>query len=459
MNASSDSQREDPPASVPALPPDKQAGESLWQIHKAERGVWSEKMLRSLVRGVKGGKWFSLIDKVHSDRTLSLAWEKVKSNAGACGVDGITIARFAKDSPTRLLAVKEHLQNGSYQPKPVKRVHIPKVGSKQKRPLGIPTVTDRVVQQAVRMVIEPIFEHRFAKHSYGFRPERSCRDALKRVNGQLAEGYTHVVDIDIQGYFDAIDQSRLMQLLENDVSDGRVLTIIERFLKAGVLENGDWDPSNTGTPQGGVISPLLSNLYLDELDHLMEASGYAMTRYADDMVILCKSAAEAETALHRVCLWMEQVNLTLHPEKTHIVDMQEAGARFDFLGYRFKRTGRGRIIRLAHPKSEAMLRDVVRKYTRRCNRYGMTMIISLLNPKLQGWFGYFKHAYWGQHRDLDQWIRMRLRSVYRRHHRKRGRERSTDHQRWPNRHFTELGLFSLQTAHSEAASLRNGVKH
>jgi RNA-directed DNA polymerase len=200
VNASSGRNCEGKPASVPARP-DKQAGEDLWRVHKAERGVWSEKMLRTPVRGVKGGKWFSLIDKVYSDRTLPLAWEKVRSNAGACGVGGITIARFEKDSESRLLAVKEHLKNGSYQPKPVKRVRIPKPGSKQTRPMGIPTVTDRVVQQAVRMVLEPIYEHRFAQHSYGFRPERSCRDALRRVDGQLAEGHTHVVDIDIQGYW------------------------------------------------------------------------------------------------------------------------------------------------------------------------------------------------------------------------------------------------------------------
>lgn len=222
MNPSNERGGEAKPAAVPAQP-DKQAGESLCAIHKAERGVWSEKMLRTLARGVKGGKWFSLIDKVYSERTLSLAWEKVRSNAGACGVDGITIARFEKDSQERLLTVREHLKDGSYQPKPVKRVRIPKPGSKQTRPLGIPTVTDRVVQQAVRMALEPIYERRFAEHSYGFRPERSCRDALRRVNGQLAEGYTHVVDIDIQGYFDSIDQERLMGLLEEDVSDGPLL--------------------------------------------------------------------------------------------------------------------------------------------------------------------------------------------------------------------------------------------
>ena len=458
MNTSSERSGEDRPATVPAQP-DKRAGEDLWRDHKAERGVWSEKMLRTLARGVKGGKWFSLIDKVYAERTLSLAWEKVRSNAGACGVDGITIARFEKDSQERLLTVREHLNNGSYQPKPVKRVRIPKPGSKQTRPLGIPTVTDRVVQQAVRMVLEPIYEHRFAQHSYGFRPERSCRDALRRVSGQLADGYTHVVDIDIQGYFDSIDQGRLMKLLKEDVSDGPLLEIIERILKAGVLEEGEWEASEEGTPQGGVISPLLSNLYLDELDHLMEAEGYAMTRYADDMVVLCKSAEEASRALKRVREWMEQVQLTLHPEKTHIVDMQEAGAYFDFLGYRFRRGRRGKIAPLVRPKSEQKLKESIRKQTKRCNQHSMTTIIEHINPILRGWFGYYKHAYKGQHLKLDQWIRMRLRSIYRKRHRRRGRGRGSDHQRWPNRHFTELGLFSLQAARWEAASLHRGAKH
>ncbi len=458
MNPSSKRNCESKPATVPAKP-DKQAGESLWQKHKAERGVWSEKMLKTLVRGVKGGKWFSLIDKVDADRTLSIAWEKVHSNAGACGVDGITVGHFDKDSEARLLTLKEHLKSGTYQPKAVKRVRIPKAGSNQTRPLGIPTVTDRVVQQAVRMVLEPIFEHRFAEHSYGFRPGRSCHDALRRVDGQLAEGSTHVVDIDIQGYFDTIDQERLMKLLAEDVSDGRVLEIIECFLKAGVHEDGVWEMSETGTPQGGVISPLLSNLYLDELDHLMESRGYAMTRYADDMVILCKSAAEAEQALSCVKEWMAKVRLHLHPEKTRLVDMNEVDAHFDFLGYRFKRSKRGKIMPLARPKSVQKLRDSIRKKTRRCNRHSMSVIIERINPSLRGWFAYFKQAKRNQHQGLDGWVRMRLRSIYRKRHKGKGRGRGRDHHRWPNRHFTELGLFSLVAAQREAVSLRNGVKH
>lgn len=450
MNASSEGRREERPASVPAKP-DKQAGDVLSLMRQGERGVWSEKMLRTLARGVKGGKWFSLIDKVYSDRTLSLAWEKVRSNAGGCGVDCISIGHFAKDSEARLLAVKEHLRSGSYRPKAVKRVRIPKPGSKQTRPLGIPTVTDRVVQQSVRMALEPIYEHRFAAHSYGFRPGRSCHDALGRVSGQLADEYTHVVDIDIEGYFDTINQERLMRLLEDDVSDGRLLALIESFLKAGVLEDGIWRTSDDGTPQGGVISPLLSNLYLDELDHLMESSGYEMTRYADDMVILCRSGGEAERALGVVQDWMEQVSLKLHPEKTRTVDMTEVGAHFDFLGYRFKRARR-RIVELVRPKSEQKLRENIRRKTRRCNRYSMTEIIDMINPILRGWFGYFKRGHLSDHKSLDGWIRMRLRSIYRKRHRKRGRGRGIDHQMWPNRHFTELGLFSLEAAHAKSSA-------
>lgn len=437
--------------------PDKQAGENLWRVHKAERGIWSEKMLRTLVRGVKGGKWFSLIDKVYADRTLSIAWEKVQLGAGACGVDGITVGHFDKDSEARLLAVKEHIKSGTYQPKPVKRARIKKLGSNQTRPLGIPTVTDRVVQQAMRMVLEPIYERRFAEHSYGFRPERSCHDALRRVSGQLADGYTHVVDIDIQGYFDTVDQERLMSLLKEDVSDGALLTVIDRFLKAGVLDDGVWEMSEDGVPQGGVISPLLSNLYLDALDHLMEAKGYAMTRYADDMVILCKSADEAAEALGTVQVWMEQARLKLHPEKTHTVDMREVGAHFDFLGYRFYRSER-RLMRLVRPKSLQKLRESIRKKTRRCNAHSMQTTIESINPTLRGWSGYFKQAHRGEHQKLDGWIRMRLRSIYRKRHRKRGRGRGSDHHRWPNRHFAELGLFSLVTAQREAMSLRKGVK-
>jgi RNA-directed DNA polymerase len=457
---------EEPSAEVPAR--DKQAGEDLWQRHKAERGVWSEPMLAALERGLKGNKWFSLIDKVASERTLGLAWEKVRSNAGACGVDGITVGKFAKDSQSRLLAVNEQLKRNSYQPKPVKRVWIDKPGSAEKRPLGIPTVTDRVVQAAVRMVIEPIFENRFAEHSYGFRPGRGCKDALRRVEKLLRAGNTHVVDVDIKGYFDAIPHDRLMALVREHIADGRVLGLIEGFLKQGVIEETNWqaakeeslEQAREGTPQGGVISPLLANIYLDPLDRLMAGLGFEMVRYADDMVVLCRSREEAESALEKLGEWMAEAGLTLHPEKTRTVDMGLAVSHFDFLGYRFKRSRRGTLIRLVRPKSLRKLSETIKPKTRRNNGRSMDAIVADINRTLKGWFGYFKHVHPSELGEIDQWLRMRLRSILRKRRGGRGRGRGLDHRRWPNRYFTGLGLFCLLDAKvTETASLRQGANH
>ena len=451
--------REEPSVSVPAR--DKQTEEDLWQCHKAERGVWTEPMLAALERGLKGNKWFSLIDKVWSARTLELAWEKVRANAGACGVDGITISRFAKDSQSRLLAVNEQLKRGTFQPKPVKRVWIDKPCSADKRPLGIPTVTDRVVQAAVRMVIEPIFENRFAKHSYGFRPGCGCKDALRRVEELLHAGHTHVVDVDIKGYFDAISHDRLMALVRERIADGRVLRLIEGFLKQGVIEGTDWyEAKEEGTPQGGVISPLLANLYLDPLDWLMTQSGFEMVRYADDMVVLCRSQEEAAAALSALKEWMEGAGLTLHPDKTRVVDMNLAGSHFDFLGYWFYRSRRGRLCRLVRPKSLRKLRETIKPKTRRNNGKSMEAIVADLNRTLKGWYGYFKHVHRSELGEIDQWLRMRLRSILRKRRGGRGRGWGKDHHRWPNRYFTGLGLFCLLDAKAaETASLRLGANH
>jgi RNA-directed DNA polymerase len=251
-------------------------------------------MLAALERGMKGNRWFSLIDKVYADRTLELAWDKVRSNAGGSGVDGMTIERFAQSCPRGLLDLKEQLRQASYQPKPVKRVWIPKPGTNQKRPLGIPTVRDRIVQTALRMVIEPIFEHRFAEHSYGFRPGRGCKDALRRVQALLDEGHTWVVDADLKSYFDTIPKDRLIGRVEERIADGRVMALIQSYLDQGVMEELRLhEPSERGTPQGAVISPLLANLYLDPLDHLMAASGTQMVRYADDCDPVPKSGGGA----------------------------------------------------------------------------------------------------------------------------------------------------------------------
>jgi RNA-directed DNA polymerase len=462
VEPSNEGQSEAHSAQVPAA--DKQAEEALWQRHKAQRGVWSEKMLMALERGVKGNVWFSLIDKIYAPRTLELAWAKVQSNAGACGVDCITVEHFAKDSQNRLLDVNEHLREGIYQPKPVKRVMIPKLGSSEKRPLGIPTVRDRVVQTAARMVIEPIFEREFAEHSYGFRPGRSCKDALRRVDELLKSGLTHVVDVDIKGYFDSIPHERLMALVRERIADKRALELIESFLKQGIMNSmGEIEPEehDEGTPQGGVISPLLANIYLNPLDHLMSKLGHEMVRYADDMVILCPSAKAAETVLQTLREWSAQAELTLHPEKTRVVDMGQPKAHFDFLGYRFWRSKTsGSIRRFIRPKSEKKIREAIKPITKRANGQSLAAIADKLRPKLQGFFNYFKHVDAKVLNETDGWVRGRLRSILRKRAGLRGRGRGLDHHRWPNCYFTELGLFNLEEAREiEIISLRAAVNY
>lgn len=426
----------------------------------AERLVWNEKMLAALhERRVKGNKWFSLIDKVMRLDVLGAAWAKVHSNAGACGVDGITVEQFSKDSQKSLLELSEHLKNGSYQPKSVKRVWIPKPGSTEKRPLGIPTVRDRVVQTALKMVVEPIFEREFAEDSYGFRPGRGCKDALRRIDRLLRSGYRHVVDADIKGYFDTIDHSRLMARVEERISDGRVLKLIGQMLKQGILDGlQQWNPEE-GTPQGAVISPLLANLYLNPLDWLMQASGLQMVRYADDFVVLCRTRQEAEEALRKIERWMAEAGLTLHPQKTRLVDMNQEKACFEFLGYRFYRTKAGKMGHIPRSKSTKSLQERLKPLTKRANGHGMEAIIARINPILRGWYGYFQHSPgWALSR-VDRWVRGRLRSILRKRHKGKGRSGMKENQKWPNRYFDALGLFNLIQARDAAyASLHQGAK-
>ena len=415
-------------------------------------------MLMALERGLKGNKWFSLIDKVASERTLGIGWQKVQSNAGACGVDGMTVGHFAKDSDKRLLALREQLREGRYQPQPIRRVHIPKAGSKEQRPLGIPAVRDRIVQSAVKMVIEPIFESKFAPNSYGFRPGRGCKDALREVERRLREGKVHVVDVDIRSYFDNIPHDKLMERVRERIADGKVLGLIEAFLKQGVLEEGIVIDPVTGSPQGGIISPLLANIYLDPLDRILESQGLHSVRYADDIVVLATDAETAEKALRTIREWMEEAGLELHPEKTRMVDMREPDAHIDYLGYRFKRSKRGKLMRLVRPKSKQKLRANLRKPTKRSNAHSMMKIVARINPILIGWYGYFQQARPTELTDMDGWVRMRLRSILRKRRKGKGRGRGADNQRWPNRYFENLGLFSLERAREETMSLRKGAK-
>jgi RNA-directed DNA polymerase len=432
---------EEQPEAVPARA--TRAGEILLRWGWVESTVWTERMLTALEQGVKGGKWFSLIDKVHPERTLLAAFSQVAANKGAAGVDHVTVKMFDERLEENLKILSEELRSGHYRPQQIRRHYIPKPGSKEKRPLGIPTVRDRVVQTAALMSLEPIFERDFAEHSYGFRPGRGCKDALRRVDQLLKEGYTYIVDADLKSYFDTIPHDRLLALVAQKVSDGRVLSLIESFLKQGVLDGlREWTPEE-GSPQGGCISPLLSNVYLNPLDHLMAEQGFEMVRYADDFVILCRSPEDAARALAVVQQWTTEADLTLHPDKTKIVDAQETS--FDFLGYRFER---GR--RYPRPKSLQKLKDAIRAKTKRTSGESLPKIINDLTPRLRGWFEYFKHSHRYTFRNLDGWIRMRLRSILRKRLGKQGRGRGSDHHRWPNKFFAERGLYSLKAAHALA---------
>jgi RNA-directed DNA polymerase len=388
---------------------DKEALRARWAW--VEHGVWTDSMLRTLEKGIKGGKWFALIDKVYGEKNLQSGFWKVWRNAGSAGIDGQSVRSFEAKEEQQLQQLAEELRTGRYRPAAVKRVWIPKPGSHEKRPLGIPVVRDRVVQTALRNVIEPIFERDFAAQSYGFRPGRGCRDALRRVEELLKQGNYWVVDADIKGYFDSIPQDKLMEKIGNKISDGRVLKLIESYLKAGVMETGKgWEATPEGTPQGGVISPLLANIYLNELDWELARAGLQMVRYADDFVILCRSEEEAHRALELIRRWMEQAKLRLHPEKTKIVDATQRGG-FDFLGYHFERGQKW-----PRKKSLNRLKDKLRQHTRRNSGQSLESIIKRINPILKGWYNYFCCSKLNALQSTDGWIRGRLRSILRETH-------------------------------------------
>lgn len=410
-----------------------------------EPDVWTERMVEALERGVKGGKWHSLIDKVYAATTLEAAWRRVKRNGGSEGVDGERIRDFKHGAEKRLSKLSEQLREDQYEPMPIRRVYIPKLGSHEIRPLGIPTVRDRVVQTALRSVIEPIFERDFADHNYGFRPGRSTKDALRRVDELLREGRTWVVDVDITRYFDTIPHQALMREIEKKVADGRVLKLIQGYLTQDVLEAvpSFGADQRRGTPQGAVISPLLANIYLHPIDTVMAEEGYEMVRYADDCVVLCSTQDEAQRALARLRELMTARELMLHPEKTKLVDCTQPGG-FDFLGYHFeqgKRTPR--------KKSVQKLKERIRERTRRANGHALRKIISDLNEILRGWFEYFKHSRHGVFKPLDGWLRRRVRSILRTRQGRHGIARGWDYQRWPNAYFQRLGLFIMADSHAQ----------
>lgn len=406
-------------------------------------------MLAALENGVKGGKWFSLMDKVTRRPTLRIAWQKVAANKGAAGVDGQSIQRFRRKASTYLEELSESLKLGTYRPQPVKRVEIPKAAGKT-RPLGIPVVKDRIVQTALKMVIEPIFEKEFEESSYGFRPQRGCKDALREVERLIKQGYRYVVDADVTSYFDTIPHDALMALVQERISDGRILELILGYLKQDVVSDlKRWTPVG-GTPQGAVISPLLANLYLHPLDRLMRKRGYHMIRYADDFVVMCPSQAAAQSALAEIGAWVTQNGLSLHPDKTHVGDCSVPGQGFEFLGYRFE-AGK----RWVRKKSLKALRERIRTKTKRTRGDSIEHIIESLNPMLRGWFGYFKHANPHVFKAVDGFIRRRLRAILRKQQKRPGMGHChADQKRWPNAYFATHGLFTMTEAHAVARQSR-----
>jgi len=429
------------PTSVAATP--QQAGEARAPWWWVERTVWTEPMLTRLTSGESANRvWFRLWDKTYAPANLQRAFHKVWQNGGSAGADRQTVAPFARHAEEELSRLAEQMSDGTYRPQPGRRAWLPKPGSSEKRPLGIPAVRDRTVQGALRHVLEPIFETEFAEHSYGFRPGRGAKDALRRVDTLLKAGHVWVVDADLKSYFDTIPHDRLMRLVQERVADGRVLALVESFLCAGVLEeNKGWQPTECGTPQGGVISPLLANLYLNPLDHQMAQAGWEMVRYADDFVILCRTEAEAQTALAEVRAWVSEAGLTLHPEKTRVVDASVPGG-FDFLGYHFERG-----MKWPREKSLGKLKERVRAKTALTDGRSLRAIVTDVNRTLRGWYGYFQHSKANVFATVDGYVRRRLRSLLQKRRGRTSQGLGAAHQRWPNEWFARRGLLSLAAEH------------
>jgi RNA-directed DNA polymerase len=413
-----------------------------------EGSVWTDRMLSALSNGVKGGVWYSLMDKVYAPAALAAAWEKVRANDGAAGVDRQSVERFAANSEVYLAELSRELRAGEYRPSAIRRVMIPK-GNGGMRPLGIPTVKDRIAQTAVKFALEPILEAQFQAGSFGFRPGRGCKDALREVDRLVKSGHCFVVDADLKSYFDSIPHDKLMARLRTWVSDGRVLELVECWLKQEIVSECErWTPTG-GTPQGAVISPLLANLYLHPLDVLMGERGFSMVRYADDFVVLCESPERAQEALALIRFFTDENGLTLHPDKTHVGDCRIKGQGFEFLGYRFE--GRHRFVR---KKSILRLRDKIREKTKRTSGQSLARVIASLNPMLKGWYNYFKHATAGL-KDIDAFIRRRLRAMLRKQQKMpRSVACYNDRFRWPNAYFENAGLFTLDTAWRQARQSR-----
>ncbi|SDL55613.1 group II intron reverse transcriptase/maturase [Halarsenatibacter silvermanii] len=376
--------------------------------------------------------YYTLKDRILDKWNMDRAAHTVFANEGSAGIDGQEIKHFKNNYKQNMRELHRQLWNGTYEPSPVLRVMIPK-DSGGERPLGIPTVKDRIAQETVRRILSPIFEKIFCDCSFGFRPNRSALEAIVKVEEYREQGYKHVVDADIKGYFDNIDQDLLLDFLTERVNDGWVLRIIRSWLTAGVMTEDGIEDTPNGTPQGGVISPLLANVYLHQFDREMTDRGYKIVRYADDFVVLAKSKRKARRAMDVTEeIITEKLNLTLHPDKTELTNF---GRGFEFLGYEFIAW------RYKRPRRKALdrFKDKVRDITRRQQPFSVDVIIARLNPVIRGWANYFGHGNVKKlFRSLNEWIRMRLRSY------KEGKKAHYhQNRRIPTAELKQLGLKSL----------------